>query len=109
MLLILLIHIPLFNTGLGPKAKTLPFEMTQKRRHAADADYLWIGLAWHGYGDEKSNPIVWHNGQTGGYQSLIAFSRKHKKGLVILSNSTVDSNAIDTMGFKLLVSMLKKD
>ncbi len=94
------------NMGLGPNAKPLPFELVQKRRHDAGGD-VWIGLGWHGLGRDSTDGTVWHNGESGGYYSFIAFSRKHRKGLVILSNSTEDGDAIDSLGFKLLDSMLK--
>lgn len=49
-----------------------------------------VGLGWmlDGKGD---NQVVWHNGTTGGFSSLIAFNEHKHLGLVILTNT---ANAI---------------
>jgi len=98
------------NMGLQPEAKALPFEMVQKRRHTVEPDGdMWIGLGWHGFGVDHVNGTIWHNGETGGYHSIIVFCRKQKIGAVILSNSTQDGDAIDSLGFTLLAAISKKD
>lgn len=56
-----------------------------------------IGMGW--FMTEGDDPILWHNGATGGFQSFLGFSNKRKEGLVILSNSGVGP---DQLGFKLL-------
>lgn len=45
-----------------------------------------VGLGWllDGKGDDQ---VVWHNGQTGGFSSLIAFNEHKHLGLVILTNT----------------------
>ncbi|WP_299885927.1 serine hydrolase [uncultured Lacinutrix sp.] len=53
-----------------------------------------IGLGWH-----YDNNIIWHNGQTGGYNSFTAFIKGTQKGVVVLTNSTEN---IATIGFNLL-------
>ncbi len=94
------------NMGLTPNPQGLPFDMIQKKRKDVGGP-LWIGLGWHGFKENKDTDLVWHNGGTGGYTSLVIFSKKHKKGLVILSNSADGPGRIDTFGHKLLSSMLK--
>ncbi len=57
-----------------------------------------IGLAWMTL-TPFGTPIVWHNGQTGGYHSFIGFDPANARGVVILSNS---SSSIDDIGLHLL-------
>jgi hypothetical protein len=44
--------------------------------------------------------VVWHNGGTGGYHSLMAFNREKRQGVVVLANTS--SELIDRLGFDLL-------
>jgi CubicO group peptidase (beta-lactamase class C family) len=56
-----------------------------------------IGLVW------TINPqsgIVFHNGQTGGYHSFIAFDRANRNGVVLLANVTDDN--LDTLAMHIL-------
>lgn len=51
-----------------------------------------MALGWHfDRRDEFDTPpedwLLWHNGGTGGYASYMAFSLKHKTGVVLLANS----------------------
>jgi D-alanyl-D-alanine-carboxypeptidase/D-alanyl-D-alanine-endopeptidase len=41
-----------------------------------------IGLAWHHTGD-----VIWHNGATGGFSSMIAFNPARRTGIVALTNA----------------------
>lgn len=49
-----------------------------------------IGLAWMTRTPRKGQPIVWHNGETGGYASAIAWTADGRRGVVILSNAAVE-------------------
>ena len=57
-----------------------------------------IALAWHIL-TREGDPMVWHNGGTGGYHSFMGFSPKTKAAVVVLSNAT---NSIDDIGRHLL-------
>jgi CubicO group peptidase (beta-lactamase class C family) len=48
---------------------------------------LRIGLAWHIMGEART--IVWHNGQTGGFASMMAFDPAAREGVVVLSNASI--------------------
>lgn len=56
-----------------------------------------IALAWMIHRDGGT---VWHNGQTGGYHSFVAFNRGQGTGVVLLCNSAV--GAIDDLGQRLI-------
>ena len=55
-----------------------------------------VGLAWV----VNTDGTVWHNGQTGGYHSFLAFQPESNTALVLLSNSS--SSDVDQAGFQLL-------
>ena len=53
------------------------------------------------------NPIVWHNGGTGGYSSFMGMLPEDKIGVIILSNKADDNSIIDQLGFALLMTTAK--
>jgi CubicO group peptidase (beta-lactamase class C family) len=44
-----------------------------------------ISLAWH----HTRRGVIWHNGMTGGFSSMIAFAPARKLGVAVLANSAV--------------------
>lgn len=56
-----------------------------------------MALGWH---VNTGQGIHWHNGQTGGYHSYLAFCRKTNTGVVVLSNTA--GGIGDVLGIKLL-------
>ncbi|HEY2895009.1 MAG TPA: serine hydrolase [Pirellulales bacterium] len=56
-----------------------------------------LGLCWH---IRRSGGIVWHNGQTGGYHSFVAFVPEKQVGVVVLCNSAAQH--VDQLGFALV-------
>ncbi len=72
-------------------------QLNQSRQHAA------MGLGWMIAGDGSTR---WHNGQTGGYQTMMLVSRPGKTGVVLLSNTA--GSEVDLLGqsiFQLAVGM----
>lgn len=73
-------------------------ETTQPQR-PAPLEGGAVGLGWFVRG-EAARPVVWHNGQTGGYHSLVAFTRAGGgAGVAVLANQ---AESIDAVGFTLL-------
>ncbi len=74
--------------------------------HSARApigDGMSIGLGWHLLPLSPEGPmVVWHNGGTGGYRSFAAFIRKTGTAVVVLGNSTADTDAIGITLLRLL-------
>ena len=65
-----------------------------------------VGMGWHRVPREDIGKVlVWHNGQTGGYNSFIGFTDDMKHGVVILSNSTVNHTGI---GMDILTALSKR-
>ena len=61
------------------------------------------GLGWHRYSKffaliTEEKDALWHNGGAGGYVSFVAFNKKSRSGVIVLSNST---NSVDALGTRL--------
>jgi CubicO group peptidase (beta-lactamase class C family) len=87
------------NIGLNKSPLLAAMQLAHQSRHDTGIPDLEIGLNWHIL-KRYNTPIIWHNGQTGGYHSFIGFDQKARKGIVVLSNA---SNDIDDIGRHLLV------
>ncbi len=84
------------DSTLGPVARALAHAHTAIRDGGQPS--MRIGLAWLTL-DPFGTPIIWHNGQTGGYHTFIGFDPTRNRGVVILANS---ARAIDDIGFHML-------
>jgi CubicO group peptidase (beta-lactamase class C family) len=81
------------NMGLKKSPLLAAMQKTHQSQRDTGVPDLEIGLGWHilkTFGAE----IVFHNGGTGGYHSFIGFDSKRRKGVVVLSNSTNDTDDI---------------
>jgi CubicO group peptidase (beta-lactamase class C family) len=64
--------------------------------HAPCADVeqgMKIGLGWHLI-PAPGELYVWHNGGTGGYRSYAGFAKEKRLGVVVLSNTSEDVDAL---------------
>jgi len=87
------------NLGLTESPISDAMQDSHRRREEFGGPEMHIGLGWI-LRQGHEHTIHWHNGGTGGYHSFAGFDKEHKKGVVVLSNST---NDIDDIGFHLLV------
>lgn len=75
-------------SNMGLKSTTL--EPAMKFAQQPRPDYSMpngaIGLGWH-HLTYHDIPMIWHNGATGGYSSMLALLPTKKMGIVMLSNS----------------------
>jgi CubicO group peptidase (beta-lactamase class C family) len=90
------------STEMGIKESKLrpAMEVTQKPRREAGKGGMRIGLAWLMMKFPKTDQeIIWHNGGTGGYRSIVGFVKATKTAVVVLSNSdaSVDSIGLDVL------------
>ena len=69
-----------------------------QRPLAADSDTK-IGLAWL-LEQRQGHSYAWHSGQTGGYASYAAFTTDGKRGVVVLTNTARD---VDALGLSALL------
>lgn len=88
------------NLGLYPSRLAPAIAATHIARHKI-SDMASVGLAWQ---LDPKQRLFWHNGQTGGFHSFVAFQTDRKVGVVVLSNTT--SKLIDPLGNQLLRLLL---
>ncbi|MCC6193306.1 MAG: serine hydrolase [Burkholderiales bacterium] len=74
------------------------FELAERPAADTGSPSLRIGLAWHLF-DRDGRAIVWHNGRTGGFASMMAFDTATREGVVVLSNASIP---IDDLALHLL-------
>ncbi len=84
------------NMGTTPSPLYEAMKLSHEVAYSNEEQDFSIGLAWH-YGLDDT--VVWHNGGTGGYISFAGFLKGTNKGVVVLTNTQENINAI---GFKLL-------
>jgi serine-type D-Ala-D-Ala carboxypeptidase/endopeptidase len=65
----------------------------------ASLEPLWVGAGRRmGMGwiidDHGGEPLVWHNGRTGGFYAFVGFLPESGRGLVLLSNASHDGNPL---------------
>ena len=90
------------NLGLVESPKPLRDAMRLTHERQANVDEQTdIGLGWH---IGKRTGARWHNGQTGGYHSFVAFVPEKQVGVVVLCNT--GGGMVDTIGTQLLCAML---
>lgn len=65
-----------------------------------------VGLAWIIQGSpHTTQPIIWHNGGTGGFRSFVGFDKTNKLGVVVLSNTSI---SVDEIGQRLLAWLYQR-
>ncbi len=65
----------------------------QPRQVLAGTGVKKVGLAWM-LDQVKGQPFAWHNGQTGGYASFAGYTLDGKRGVVVLSSTARDVDAL---------------
>ena len=88
------------NLGYVNSPITDAMYLSHKIRHdkAGSNGDMSVAMGWH-IRKEEGLDVYWHNGGTGGYRSFTGFVKETGKGVVILTNSSQNS---DDIGFKLL-------
>ena len=72
-------------------------ELAWQKHHLGNNGDVSMGLGWHLMGDNSTRS---HNGQTGGYHSIILIDRKTESAVVVLANTAAD--AVDALAIELL-------
>ena len=63
-------------------------ETTHIKRHVVGKS-MDIGMGWHiRHHESDPEPIIWHNGGTGGYRTFAGFVKNARTAVIVLSNST---------------------
>lgn len=62
-------------------------------------DTLAVALGWLVNRSDPDRPFWYHNGETGGFHSFVAFEPAGRRAVIVLSNG---ANSIDDIGFRIL-------
>ena len=95
MLIFLSANLGFTKTPLAPAMAA----MVEKHR-PTETTGLEVAYAWHML-MRKGDPIIWHNGGTGGYRTFMGYDPKAKFGVVALSNFS-NQVGVDDIGRYLL-------
>jgi CubicO group peptidase (beta-lactamase class C family) len=80
---------------------------SHEKREAAGSDGIEIGLCWHRLKLKGGEPVVWHNGGTGGYRSMVAFTPATKLAVVVLCSADVGPE-VDKLALQALAQIQPK-
>jgi CubicO group peptidase (beta-lactamase class C family) len=84
------------------KGDLLPaMQESHRERAKVDANRLTIGLGWHRMRLKGNRECVWHNGRTGGYQAMLAFTPGTRRAVVILCAASGVAE-LDSIAIRLL-------
>ena len=90
---------------IQPNATPLPaaIRRTHETRHAV-SDALSMALGWHVLDrpGDAVEPVYWHNGGTGGFKSFVGSAPKAERGIVVLANRAVPTQAFNAFAFRLV-------
>ncbi len=79
----------LLYAGANLSAADTPLHKAMRHSHQQLNDtgnsYVGIGLGWHLFVKEGQPTIVWHNGGTGGYRSMLVLQPEANAAVVVLS------------------------
>lgn len=86
-------YVQSYMRAPGP-AQQLAVQPRQVLAGEGDGDGVkQVGLAWV-LDQAKGRPFAWHNGETGGYASFVGFTLDGKRGVVVLTNTARDDDAL---------------
>jgi CubicO group peptidase (beta-lactamase class C family) len=74
------------------------FKLAETPVAEAGVPIMKVGLGWH-IRQSDGKTVVWHNGRTGGYASILLFDPEAHEGVVVLSNASI---SVDDLGAHLL-------
>lgn len=81
------------NLSAPPSALDAALQMTHQVQVPIQ-EGLQISLAWHVLTMPDGDPVIWHNGGTAGFRSFLGFSKARQCGVVLLTNSEQDGDAL---------------
>lgn len=84
------------RANLDPDSTPLGAAIRLSHQAHASLPDAKVGLGWFKYGSGEDEMIV-HNGQTGGFYSLVAFKPKQRSGMVLLTNTSASIKCIGTL------------
>jgi serine-type D-Ala-D-Ala carboxypeptidase/endopeptidase len=95
--------------NLGEKKTPLypVLQASHERKAEAGSEKIDIGLCWHRLKLKSGEPVVWHNGGTGGFRSMLAFTPGTKRAVVVLC-AVGGATEVDKLAFQVLTAIQPK-
>ena len=89
------------HANMHPAGQPLEHALMESHRELfRENDRTTIGMNWiHTQNKRLQQPMIWHNGGTGGFRSFLGFTEDGRFGVLILSNSSED---VDDLAIQLL-------
>ncbi len=89
------------KANMHPEGQPLEHALRESHQVLAKEDeHTAFGMNWiHLHGPKLKQPIIWHNGGTGGFRSFLGFTEDSRFGVQILSNTSED---VDSLALALL-------
>ena len=79
---------------------------SHKKREGSDVKGVDVGLCWHLQKLPNGEPVVWHNGGTGGYASMLAITPATGRAVVVLA--AVADRRVDALALEVLAKVPPK-
>jgi D-alanyl-D-alanine-carboxypeptidase/D-alanyl-D-alanine-endopeptidase len=80
---------------------------SHQKRDLAGSGEVEVGLLWHRSKLKDGELAVWHNGGTGGYRSMLAFTPETKRAVVVLCSAELGAK-VDRLAFNALLQLQPK-
>ena len=89
------------KANMHPEGQPLEHALRESHQVLAKEDeHTAFGMNWiHLHSPKLKQPIIWHNGGTGGFRSFLGFTEDSRFGVLILSNTSED---VDSLAIALL-------
>ncbi|GLQ98666.1 serine hydrolase domain-containing protein [Dyella mobilis] len=91
------------NMGMLSSPLQRAMQLAQTPRASTTSPDTKIGLIWmteHGVDSHDGPDVIWHGGETHGFQSFIGFTADHQRGVVVLTNANAGAR---DLGFATLL------
>jgi serine-type D-Ala-D-Ala carboxypeptidase/endopeptidase len=80
---------------------------SHEKREITISEKVEIGLCWHRSKLKGGELMVWHNGGTGGYRSMVAFTPATKRAVIVLCSAALGME-VDKLAIKALEQVQPK-
>ena len=96
------------NVGDVPTPLAAVLRASHARQAATDAADEQVGLCWHRSKSKGGADVVWHNGGTGGYRAMLAFTPAGRRAVVVLAATADPAGRVDRLALDVLARVQPK-
>lgn len=87
------------RANIAPEKTSIATALSMSHQVQVRDPEVDVGLGWFIIDSQADNPMIAHNGQTGGFHSLIAFKPKEQTGVVMLTNTASAVQCVSSLAF----------